>query len=223
MTALSTAPVEEIQRRIGAKTVRVARLLLAAGWKHSVSIAERRDDFGAPEGWGILTHSWVRDLDVIEVFFNVSTEDVEIPAEFLSAHWRPAVDDSGVGFWNPGTIDRMPTEQIVDLLAVLGILPHHLSSFYQGGLADGRESVTAEVRACAEFGEGSHAFFDMAGTMPVLRDALAYWSSLATSTDTQAVIARNLEGLLDREPFVRREQAERVTETVFRALEADHG
>lgn len=106
--------------------------------------------------------------------------------------------------------------QAIDLLVTLRVLPIRFSFGYRCG----RAAVEEEVHACAEFGEGSHVWFDMARIMPVLGDALTYWSSIACSDGVEAVVGSRLDGLLDREPFARRRQTEDVVSSVMDGLAA---
>ncbi len=109
--------------------------------------------------------------------------------------------------------------QAVDLLFALDYLPATVSS----GFHIGQEELAEAVHTCAEFGEAVHVFVDTATVDAVLADALTYWRDIATGTTAQAVISDGLGSLLDREPFVRRDQAEQVTVTVFDALAVDRG
>lgn len=111
-------------------------------------------------------------------------------------------------------MDVVSLRCVVDTLVAWDVLPMTLSSAY----AEGRGALADEIHACAEYGQASNVFFTMAEVLPVLGDALTYWSSIACGPDAEAVVGSRLDGLLDREPFARRRQTEDVVSAVMDAL-----
>jgi hypothetical protein len=110
-------------------------------------------------------------------------------------------DVSGPGLFGD-LCDGVPVTsvtQAVDLLVALKVLPVALSSAYRQGHAEG---VQAVEEAALE------TRFD------VYLDEL--WGRLKDS-DVLAGIGRELDGVLDRETFVRRRQVERVVNVVLAA------
>lgn len=96
-----------------------------------------------------------------------------------------------------GLVDYWPRSvtEAVDVLAALGIVPSTLSSAYRDGV-DAVEEAAIETR------------FD------VYLDEL--WDQLK-DRDVLGAIGAELDGILDREPFVRRRQVQRVVGVVLKA------
>lgn len=107
--------------------------------------------------------------------------------------------DYGLDICGVARMDVPSADVAVDVLVAWGVLPARLSSAYRQGRADGVEAVeeaAIETR------------FDL------YVDDL--WSRLKDS-DVHAGIGRELDGFLDREPFVRRRQVDRVIDVVLAA------
>lgn len=96
-------------------------------------------------------------------------------------------------------IDAVSLDVAVDVLVAYGVLPVELSSAYRRGRVDGMEVIheLAVEKAADERIE-------------------ELWSQLK-DPDTLAEIGRDLDGLLDRDGFVRRAQVDLVVETVLKA------
>lgn len=103
-------------------------------------------------------------------------------------------------------------EYAVDLLVDSGWLPEHLHRKYKSGRADGYDAISSGLRDCAEFGEiPSYAAESL--RLP-LDYARTYWLAKLGKDDAQARIGDRLDGLLDREPWVRRSQVYLIVDAV---------
>lgn len=168
----------------------VLKAARAEGWRR-----EHNREGVEPEDAGLIVAEWWKDGNCIQL-----------------EHWKGdfALDINGVV-----RMDAVSVKASVDVLCAMGVLPDTLSSAFRAGI----EWVEIGVHTAAEFGEGFHVFYRTDETMPILREALTYWSAMAGSTDVQQAVGIKLDGLLDREPFARRGQVETIVEAVMGALE----
>lgn len=102
-----------------ADVTRVLRLLRQYGWKHTTNPQPgSRDFYGAPDGPDLIRHTWTRNGQLIETWFNCDDSRWFGHVNFMA----DATSDSLYGI-NEEWLANMTGDQVVSLLVGAGVLP----------------------------------------------------------------------------------------------------